>query len=137
MRNAPRAGGRPALRPLAVAFHSLVALLTGVATLPAVNLAGSALATAAGMAAGGGPRLAWDLAWLVLSLAAGAGLSAWMAPRAPRWHALGLLAGFQALAIAGVVRMGEDWPLWFRAAVVLAPAVLVVAAAWPWRRRVR
>ncbi|AKC87103.1 hypothetical protein [Pseudoxanthomonas suwonensis] len=101
------------------AFRSLLAVLLAFAAVFAVNLLGSWLAAWLVLPAGGSPRLAWDLLWVVLSGIAGAWVAVRSAPCTPRGHALAFLLLMLAMDTAAVVRMGADFPLWFSAGLLL------------------
>lgn len=119
---------------LLAGFRSLLAVVAAAATVIALNLLGSFLGQGLGLPSGGDPRLAWDLLWLLLAMAAGAAQAGWLAPAAARIHALVLLALVELVAVSGVVQMGSDWPLWFSSIAVLAPPALMLAGIG-WRRR--
>jgi len=110
-------------------LRSVLAFCAASAVLVALNLAGGALAPLAGLPPGGTPRLAWDLAWLALACVAAGVAAAWLAPAAPRSHALAFLGVLLAVLAAGLWQSG-GWPAWFMAGVLLAPllATAVVLA---------
>jgi hypothetical protein len=106
-------------RHVRVAFRALLALLAGFAAMFAINLAGSALATALGFPAGGSPRLGWDLLCVVLSGIAGAWTAVRLAPCMPRLHALAFFLLVLLMDGYAVAELGADFPAWFSAGLLL------------------
>ena len=114
-------------------LRALAALLASLACVPGLNLLGGELALALALPRGGGPRLAWDLGWLLVSVFAAVWVPARWSPLWPRVLALGL----SVLMVGGIAwaawTMGADYPLWFVAALLVgaplaAGAALVIAA---------
>lgn len=105
-------------------------LALSVGALFGLNLIGGALAPWLGLARGGTVRLAWDLAWLLLSCGFALWLVARWAPAARRTLAWGLWALISAAAIWAVLELGGDFPAWFRAAVLLLVPVLFGWVRW-------
>src|SRR5690606_23172775 len=110
-------------------LRSVLAVAAAGAGLVALALAGRALAPRPRRPPGGTPRLAWALAWLALACVAAGVAAAWLAPAAPRSHALAFLGVLLAVLAAGLWQSG-GWPAWFMAGVLLAPllAAAVVLA---------
>jgi hypothetical protein len=112
-------------RHVRIALRALLAVLAGLAAMSAIHLAGSGLATASGFPAGGPSRLGWDLLWVVLSGIAGAWVVVWLAPCAPRRHALGFFLLVLLMDGYAVAELGADFPLWFSAGLLLTLPVQV------------
>jgi hypothetical protein len=110
--------GLKSVSGLVLVLRSLLAMALAWAAFCLANLAGSGLATLAGFPAGGGRRLGWDLAWVMVAGVLAAWVVATLAPRAPRAHVLALFAMLLAIAVLAVVELGGDWPWWFSAGVV-------------------
>jgi hypothetical protein len=117
---------------LVPALRSLLAMALAWAMFCLANIAGSGLATLAGFPSGGGGRLAWDLAWVIVAGVLAAAVAAALAPRAPRVHVLALFAMLLAIAVLAVARLGGDWPWWFSAGIVAT----LPLQAWLGARRV-
>lgn len=104
-------------------LRSVLALSLAGAAICAVNMLGGGLgdglAACTGLPAGGTPRLAWDLGWVLASGTVAALVLAKAAPAAPRAHVAGLFAALLALVAYALARQGEDWPRWFGAGLVL------------------
>lgn len=119
-----------------LALRSLLAIGAGLFALPLVNLAGGALADLTGFPMVGEGRLAWDLGWVFVA----GSLAAWtvvrLAPRAAHAHAAVLFALMLAVAVLAVARLGEDWPRWFGAGLLIALPLQVGLGAW-WALRGR
>lgn len=113
-----------------LAVRSLLALLLAFAVAVLANWAGGELADATGFPSGNDTRLAWDLAWVCI----GGVLAAWsvvkLAPAAPRAHAGVLFALALAIHVAAVAQLGEDWPRWFSAGLLLALPLQILLGAW-------
>ncbi|MDN5780462.1 MAG: hypothetical protein L0H23_00325 [Luteimonas sp.] len=117
------------------ALRSVLAMALAWAAFCLANVAGSGLATLAGFPSGGGRRLAWDLAWVIVAGALAAWVVAMLAPRAPRLHVLALFAMLLAIAVYAVVQLGGDWPWWFSAGVVATlPLQAWLGARWALRK---
>ncbi|MBO9717387.1 MAG: hypothetical protein J7507_11420 [Pseudoxanthomonas sp.] len=122
---------------LRIASRALLAVLAGLAGMFAANLAGSALATALRLPAGGSPRLGWDLSWIVLSGIAGAWLVVRLAPCAPRRHALAFFLLVLLMDGYAVAKLGADFPPWFSAGLLLTlPLQVWLGTRLALRRRV-
>ena len=110
------------------ALQALAVVIAGVACVPALNGLGGELASALALPRGGGPRLAWDLGWLLLSLFAAVWLPARWSPLWPR----GLALGLSALLVAGIAwaawTMGADFPPAFVAALLVGAPLAAGAA---------
>jgi hypothetical protein len=111
-------------------LRSLLAMGSGLAVLPIVNLAGGAVADVAGFPAGGEARLAWDLGWFFIAGALAAWVVARLAPRAARAHAAAFFILMLTGGVLGVVRLGEDWPRWFSAGILVCLPLQVGLGAW-------
>lgn len=119
------------------AMATVAVLAAGVACVPALNAAGGIAAKALGLPAGGHPRLAWDLGWLLLSVFAAAWLPARWSPLWPRGLALGLTIVLIASACWAAYRLGADFPQWFVACVLIGVPVAAGAALALARRGLR
>lgn len=120
------------------ALRSLLAVALAFAAVVLVSQGGGELAQLAGFPAGGGPRLAWDLGWVFVAGVLAAWIAARLAPRAPRMHVLAWLAPMLAAAVYAVVQLGDGWPRWFSAGVVLGlPLQAWLGARWALRARRR
>lgn len=104
--------------------------------VPLVNLAGGALSDLAGFPAAGEGRLAWDLGWVFVAGALAAWTVTKLAPRAARTHAVASFALMLGLSVVAVARLGEDWPRWFSAGILIAVPLQVGLGAW-WALRGR
>jgi hypothetical protein len=117
---------------LLVALRSLLSMVAAWVAFWLGTMAGGELAALANLPPGGGPRLAWDLAWVAL----GGALAAWcvvaIAPCARRLHVLAFFAMLLAIAVLAVARLGSDWPWWFDAGALAVPLL----SAWLGLRRV-
>ena len=119
-----------------LALRSLLAMALAFAMLVLVNQAGGELADLTGFPAGGGHRLAWDLACVFVSGV----LAAWgvvkFAPCAPRMHAGVFFALMLVVAVLAVMQLGDDWPRWFSAGILLGlPLQVWLGARWALRGR--
>ncbi|HEX7802674.1 MAG TPA: hypothetical protein VF471_07960 [Pseudoxanthomonas sp.] len=119
-----------------LALRSLLAIGAGLVVLPLVNLAGGALADLTGFPAAGEGRLAWDLGWLFTAGSLAAWTVARLAPRAARAHAAALFALMLVVSVLAVAQLGEDWPRWFSAGVLIALPLQVGLGTW-WALRSR
>lgn len=119
-----------------LALRSLLAIAAGLAVLPLVNLAGGALADLTGFPAAGEGRLAWDLGWVFVAGSLGAWTVARLAPRAVHAHAAAFFALMLAVSVLAVARLGEDWPRWFSAGVLMTLPLQVGLGMW-WALRSR
>ena len=99
-----------------LALRSLLALALAGAVFALGNWAGGALGDRLPLP--GGARLAWDLAWVFVAGIVAASAVAKAAPRAPRLHVLAWCLLLMGVGACAVLRMGEDWPWWFRAGIV-------------------
>jgi hypothetical protein len=117
-------------RGFSLALRSLLAMGSALAVLPLVNLAGGALADSTGFPAGGEARLAWDLGWVFIAGSLAAWVVATLAPRAARAHAAVLFALMLVIDVLAVVWVGDDWPHWFNAGVLIALPLQVGLGAW-------
>jgi hypothetical protein len=117
-----------------LALRSLLAMASALAVLLLVNLAGGALADRTGSPAAGEARLAWDLGWFFVAGSLAAWTVAKLAPRAPRLH----VAAFFALVtgVLAVVRLGDDWPHWFSAGILIGLPLQAGLGGW-WALRDR
>lgn len=104
--------------------------------LPLVNLAGGALADLTGFPAAGEGRLAWDLGWVFVAGSLAAWAVARLAPRAARTHAAAFFALMLTVSVLAVARLGEDWPRWFSAGILIALPLQVGLGTW-WALRGR
>ncbi|MGI8560774.1 MAG: hypothetical protein ACR2J7_04930 [Luteimonas sp.] len=127
------------MQKLLLALRSLLAMALALVVVVAVNRAGGGLAGLAGFPRGGEARLAWDLGWVCVAGVLATWAAVRLAPVAPRMHAVALFAVFLAVAVAAVMRLGDDWPRWFSAGALLSLPLQVWLGAW-WglrgRRRV-
>lgn len=98
--------------------------------LPLVNLAGGALADLTGFPAAGEGRLAWDLGWVFVAGSLAAWAVARLAPRAARTHAAAFFALMLIVSVLAVARLGEDWPRWFSAGILIALPLQVGLGTW-------
>lgn len=110
---------------LLLVLRSVTAMVVAVAIVFVVNMGGGQLAATLGFP-GGNTRLAWDLLCIFV-----AGLLAtWalvkLAPRAPRRHAMVLLLLMLVVSIAAVIRLGDDFPGWFTAGLLLCAPLQIV-----------
>ncbi|MBW8369032.1 MAG: hypothetical protein K0M70_14385 [Arenimonas sp.] len=103
-------------------------LAVALACLPTLNWLGGTLAAALRLPAGGNPRLAWDMGWLLASVFAATWLPARLSPLWPRRVAVGLASVLMAAAVWAVWTMGEDFPPWFRAALLVGLPTTAAAA---------
>lgn len=119
----------PIRQRLLIALRSLLALVAAIIAVQLVNMLGSELSAALGIAPGSHARHVLDLFWAFLAGTAGAWCFVRIAAVAKRAHAWFLLALYLALDIQIVVQMREIWPLWFGLGVVL-PVPLQVWLGW-------
>lgn len=112
-----------------LALRSLLAMTLGFAVVVLVNQGGGELADASGFPPGGEARLAWDLGWVFLAGMFAAWVVAKLAPCARRMHALVFFALMLGLAVLAVIRLGDGWPGWFSAGILLAVPLQVGLAA--------
>lgn len=115
---------------LVTALRSLLALVAAFAMVPLVNLAGMWLAQGLGWPEGGDSRLAWDLLWVFLAGVAAAWAVVKLAPGAPRGHAIAFFVPMLIVAGAAVAQLGDDWPAWFSAGILLILPLQVWLGAW-------
>ncbi len=114
-------------------LRSLLAMVTALAVLVAgVWLSGEAAAWM-DLPKGGDARLAWDLAGVTVAGIAAFATAARLAPCAAGGHALALFLLLALAASWGVVTMGGDFPLWFRAGVLLSLPLQGVAGWYVFR----
>ena len=116
-------------RHVRIALRVLLAVLAGLAVMFALNLAGSAVASALGFSAGGTARLGWDLLCVVLSGIAGTWAAVRLAPCAPRLHALAFFLLVLLMDGYAVAALGADFPEWFSAGLLLTLPLQVWAGA--------
>jgi hypothetical protein len=120
------------------ALRSLMAMALAFAVVVLVTQGGGELGDFAGFPGGGEPRLAFDLCCVFVAGLAGAWVAVRLAPCAPRAHAAAFFAAMLAVAVLGVLQLGDDWPRWFSAGVVLGvPLQVGLGAWWALRRRGR
>jgi len=128
----------PLKRVASLALRSLLAMTLAFAVVALVNLGGGELADASGFPQAGEARLAWDLGWVFLAGMFAAWAVVKLAPRAPRMHALVFFALMLAVAVLAVIRIGDGWPGWFSAGILLAvPLQVGLGAGWALRGRKR
>lgn len=110
---------------------SLLAMSAAVFALVAINLLGGTLAAWLGFPPGGTGRLTWDLAWAIASGTAAIAIATYCAPAAPRRHALVCFAALSIAAVYAVMQLGDDFPPWFCAGLLLSlPLQGWLAARW-------
>lgn len=121
-----------------LALRSLFAVGAGLAVVPLINLAGGALSDLTGFPAAGEGRLAWDLGWVFVAGALAAWTVTKLAPRAARAHAhaVAFFALMLGVSVVAVARLGEDWPRWFSAGILIALPLQVGLGTW-WALRSR
>jgi hypothetical protein len=108
-----------ALSPVKTVVLSLLCLVVSVFVLGMVSGAGAWIAPWVGLE-NGEPRLAWDLAWTVLG---GVAATAFASRYAPAWPCLhggliwAMIVGASAYAAWDV---GNDFPFWFVATLLLS-----------------
>lgn len=103
-----------------LSLGSLLAMSAAVFALVAINLIGGTLAPWLGFPPGGTARLAWDLAWAIAGGIAAIATATFCAPAAPRRHALVCFAALLIAAVYAVLQLGEDFPRWFCAGLLLS-----------------
>jgi hypothetical protein len=123
----------PMQRVLPVLRSSLAMALACVIVV-AVNQGGGELAGLLGFPHGGDRRLAWDLGWVVVAGVLATWVLVKLAARAPRIHALVFFAAMLCVAVWGVMQLGDDWPRWFSAGILLGlPFEVWLGASWALR----
>lgn len=121
---------------LSIALRSLFAMSSALALVVLITLGGGELADATGFPRGGEARLAWDLGWVFLAGMFAAWMVVKLAPRAPRMHAVVFFALMSGVALLAVIRLGDDWPCWFSAGILLAvPLQVGLGAGWVLREK--
>ena len=116
------------------ALRSVLAMAAGFVVVALVNQGGGELGDLIGFAGGGERRLAWDLGWVFIAGMLAAWVAVRLAPCARRAHAAVFFAAMLAVAAWAVAQMGDDWPRWFSAGVVLAvPLQVGLGACWALR----
>ena len=122
-------------RGAVIALRSCVAFVLALAMVPLVNEAGGQLGDAIGLASGGDRRLSWDLAWVLIAGVAANWLVVKLAPCARRPHAVFLFVVMLAIHVQAVRMLGNDWPRWFSAGLLLCPPLQTwLGAAWALRQ---
>ncbi len=118
-----------------IALRSCVAFVLALAAVPLVNAAGGQLGDAIGLASGGDGRLSWDLAWVLVAGVAANWLVTKLAPCALRLHAVVLFVAMLAIHVQAVRMLGNDWPRWFSAGLLLCPPLQTwLGAGWALRQ---
>ncbi len=117
-------------------MRSLLAMAVAFATVALVNQGAGALADWMAFPAPGARRLVWDLGGVFVAGALAAWVVVKLAPHAPRAHALAFFVLMLFIAVLAVLQLGEDWPRWFSAGVLLCvPLQVVLGSGWALRGR--
>ncbi|MGO1070455.1 hypothetical protein [Lysobacter sp. CA199] len=123
------------LNYLRLILHSLSAMAAAATVLVLTNLAGGTLAQWWGFARGGKGRLAWDLGWVIAGGVLAVAVATRCAPAAPRRHGLVCAALIAAVTVYAVIELGEDFPRWFCAGLLLSvPLQAWLGTKWGSRR---
>lgn len=117
-------------------LRALLAMALAFVAVVLANWIGSWIATLTEMPPGGDARLSWDLGWLAAAGILGAWVVVRAAPCRPRAHAAAFFIVALALGGVAVAQAGCDFPLWFRAGILLGLPFQVWLGAW-WALRGR
>lgn len=121
-------------RCLLLVLACLLVVAGAFTALLGLNALGGWLAQSLALPRGGNARLAWDLGWVAASSIAALWLVARWAPVAQRVLAWLVWAALAIAVVWGVVTLGEDFPGWFLAALLLMLPALFGLVIWLTRR---
>jgi hypothetical protein len=117
------------------ALRTLLAMLAAFAVVEVINMGGSRLGDVLEVP-GSEVRLAWDLAWVFIAGLLATFAVVLLAPAAPGAHALAFFVLALVVDVVAVVLLGQDWPRWFSAGLLLS-LPLQVWLGWRLALRVR
>lgn len=119
----------PALSIAKTVVLSLLSVVVALFVLGMLSNAAGWIAPWIGLADGGEPRLAWDLAWTILGGVAATAFASRYAPLWPYVHGGIVWALIAAASVYAAWDLGSDFPFWF-VTVLLVSLPFQAAGIW-------